>query len=176
MDNNTADALILRISQGDMSALEELYNGLSRGVYAFALSIVRDKTMAEDIMQDTFVRVFSAASAFHAKGTGISWVMRIAHNLAINSVKTRSCVPENESEKNAPTADTEGAAVERVMIKNALDRLDDAEREIVALHSVVGLTLAEISQIVGQPLGTVKWRHATALKKLRKMLETEVDE
>ena len=177
MDNKTADGLICKIGQGDMSALEELYNALSRGVYAFALSIVRDTSAAEDIMQDTFVRVYNAAPCFRAGGAGVSWVMRIAHNLAINAVKAHPVQPEDQIDIFRSFSGAESSAVDRVMINAALDSLSETERKIVVLHAVMGMKLNEISEIINEPLGTVKWRHSAAVRKLRKMLsDAEVDE
>ena len=70
MDNKTADRLILALAGGDMSALEALYSELAPVVYAFANSIVKNDTAAQDIMQDTFVRVYNSASSFKATGFG----------------------------------------------------------------------------------------------------------
>jgi len=175
MENRRADELIRRIGHGDMQALEELYKDLSRAVYGFVFSIVKNRTAAEDIMQDTFVRVYNAASAFRASGSGVSWVMRIAHNLSINAVKKKSTEEFADLQKTAE--DTANTAIDRTLINSALEKLSETERKIVVLHAVSGLTLSEIALVLDEPLGTVKWRHAAALGKMRKILkESEVDE
>lgn len=177
MDNKKADQLIRRVAAGEMSALEELYDALSDRVFAFALSIVRNRDTAEDIMQDTFVRIYNAASGFSAEGAGLSWIMRITHNLAINSVRERKHLPPEELENESAPDSCEGLAVGRVLIADALEKLSDTERRIVVLHAGGGLTLGEIAQVLSEPLGTVKWRHASALKKLKRLLgEKEVTE
>jgi len=177
MENRTADALIRKIGMGDMTALEELYNALSKAVFAFALSIVKNRSVAEDIMQDTFVRIYNSASAFKVGGSGVSWVMRIAHNLAINAVKSRHYTVDELEDDMSVVTNTDSAITDRITLNQALSRLGDTERKIVILHASVGLTLSEIAEILGEPVGTVKWRHSGALKKLRKMLEeTEVTE
>ncbi len=176
MDNKTADLLIRKTGQGDMNAFEQLYNELSKGVYALALSIVKNKSAAEDIMQDTFVRVYNAASGFNSSGAGVAWIMRIARNLSITAVSARISEPEEKIDEEKSYIGTEASAVDRLMLENALQALNDNERRIITLHAVTGLKLNEIANILDEPLGTIKWRHSEAMKKLRKSLgeETEV--
>lgn len=171
MEQKYADILICRTGQGDMAAFEELYNGLSRKVYAFVMTIVKNPAAAEDIMQDTFVRVYNAASEFKGSGSGVSWIMRIARNLAYNTLSRRQAEPEENIDAEKSLNDTESNVLERIVIEQAMETLDENERQIITLHAVVGLRLHEIAQIVNQPLGTVKWRHSAALKKLRNILD-----
>ncbi len=171
MDNRRADELIRMVGQGDMTALEELYNSLSRGVYALVMTIVKNTSAAEDIMQDTFVRVYNAAPDFKANGAGVAWIMRIARNLALNAVTAKKILPEDSLAAMPSSVTAENSAIDRVMINRALDKLTEQEREIVTLHAVVGMTLGEIAKLTDQPLGTVKWRHSAALKKLRSYLD-----
>lgn len=174
MEQYDFDSLILAVAKGDMDALETLYNISARGVFSLAFSVVRSSAAAEDIMQDTFVRVMRAAPSFKANGSGRAWIYRIARNLALNAV-TRSRFDSldtlmDESGFAPPSSlSTEGEAVTNAALKAALDKLSDSEREIVVLHSA-GLKLSEIAQVLSLPLGTVKWRHAAALKSLRSEL------
>ena len=107
MEQKYADILICRTGQGDMAAFEELYNGLSRKVYAFVMTIVKNPSAAEDIMQDTFVRVYNAASEFKGGGSGVSWIMRIARNLAYNTLSRRQAEPEENIDAEKSSNDTE---------------------------------------------------------------------
>ena len=172
MDNRTADLLIRQTGQGDMNAFEQLYSGLSRAVYSFALSIVRDSAAAEDVMQDTFVRVYNAASGFTASGAGVAWIMRIARNLAMTLVSARKFEPEDKIDEERSYTGTESSVVDRLMLEQAMETLTDAERQIITLHAS-GLKLNEIARITDEPLGTVKWRHSEALKKLKRSLSDE---
>ena len=175
MDNSTADLLIFKTGQGDMAAFEQLYNELSKSVYAFALSIVKNPAAAEDIMQDTFVRIFNAASGFRGGGKGIAWIMRIAHNLAISYVTAKTAEPEEKIDEEKSYNDTEASASDKIDIDAALGSLNEAERKIIILHAVSGLKLNEIAEILGEPLGTIKWRHSAALKKLKEKLSSEME-
>lgn len=175
MDNRTADQLIQKTGQGDKAAFEELYNGLSKAVYAFAFSILKNEAAAQDVMQDTFVRVYRHAKSFTPNGSGVAWIMRIARNLCATAASKPKHEPMEEidrSGKNVPAA--EESAVGKTQIAAALELLGESERRIITLHAVSGLTLKEISQVLDEPLGTVKWRHAQALRKMKKLLGEEV--
>ena len=170
MDSKAADALILRVSKGDMSALEKLYNAFAREVYAYAMTIVKDRDTAEDIMQDVFVKVWQCAGGFKAQGLGKAWIMRIARNLSLNAVTRRRDDGDEEQLETLPAPDRpEDQVVSRVAVSQALDTLTGDERQIVTLRMSSDMTLAEIAKVLGQPLGTVKWKHAEALKKLRRI-------
>ena len=78
------DALIKRIAEQDMSALETLYRDLYTDVFAYLLSILRNAAAAQDLAQDTFLRVYKSAAGFHSRGQGRAWVLKIARNLALN--------------------------------------------------------------------------------------------
>lgn len=175
MESHEFDILIKRVAEGDTDSLETLYNACAKGVYALAYSIVKSHAMAEDIMQDTFVRVFSSASSFTSVGNGRAWIYRIARNLSLNAVTRRrtdslDSIAEQTGNQIASHVSTEDTAVTEHSVDHALSQLSDNEREVITLHSMSGLTLKEIASLLGVPLGTVKWRHAQALKKLRFML------
>lgn len=172
MDNRTADLLIRRTANGDNAAFEELYSRLSGPVFAFAFSILKNEATAQDVMQDTFVRVYRHAGAFKPSGSGVAWIMRIARNLCITAAKAPIAAPVEDidsSGRRFPSA--EEHAVEKTRISQALEQLGDGERRIIILHAVSGLTLREIAEVLDEPLGTVKWRHAQALKKIKRLLE-----
>lgn len=175
MESHEFDILIKRVADGDTDSLEQLYNACAKGVYALAYSIVKSHAVAEDIMQDTFVRVWASASGFTSTGNGKAWIYRIARNLSLNAVtrnKTDSldAITEESGERLAANTSTEDSAVAGHSIDRAISSLPDKEREVIVLHSMSGLTLNEIATLLSVPLGTVKWRHAQALKKLRSLL------
>lgn len=172
MDNAAVDRLIKRVALNDMDALEQLYNELSRAVYAFVMTVVKDPAAAEDVTQDTFVRLYYGAKKFKAGGLGKAWIMRIARNLALNAVtRGTPVVSDDETETERPGGDnTESSAITNVMLANAMAYLSDEERQVITLHAMSGMKLSEIAEVLGQPLGTVKWRHAQALRRLREMM------
>ena len=171
LDGRTADALIQRIAVGDMSALESLYSAMYGEIFAYLRSMLGgDSHSAEDLAQDTFIRVYRYAPKFAAMGQGRAWVYRIAGRLAFTHLSRNSSV-SGELDANMPANDdVEESAVNSRAIAEAMAALSPEEKQVVSLHAVSGLTLREISEILGQPIGTVKWRHAEAVKKLRALL------
>ena len=172
IDNKAADKLICDIAGGDMSALETLYRGLAPGVFAFARSIVRDDALAQDIMQDTFVRVYNSAGSFRPRGLGKAWVMQIARNLALDALTRRTAAEPEEVIGERPAGDsTEDSAEARVMIGHALSVLTDAEREVIVLHYLQNLSAEELGEIVGLSASAVYRRLAKAKEMLRELLK-----
>ncbi len=167
MDNIAVDALILRVAAGDMSALEELYNGLADMVYGFAMTIVKNPAVAEDIRQDVFVKIYNGAGSFKSSGFGKSWIMMITRNLSLNAVSRGVTEPEDALVNMQSGDNTEQSAIINLTLRRALERLSDDERRIVTLHALSGLRLNQIADIMDMPLGTVKWKHSKALKQLK---------
>ena len=171
LDGRTADELILRIAVGDMAALESLYNAMYGEIFAYLSSMLGgDIQSAEDLAQDTFIRVYKYAPKFAAMGQGRAWVYRIAGRLAFTYLGSKTPAVGEMEPSFASEDDVEESAVNSHAIAEAMAAISPEERQVVSLHAVSGLTLREISQILGQPLGTVKWRHAEAIKKLRSLL------
>lgn len=176
LDQQTADQWILAIADGDMHALEALYNAMYREIYGYLLSVVGNTQAAEDLAQDTFLRVYKYAPKFVPTGCGKSWVYKIAGRLALTYFKkNKNRSAEVDLTNDLRSADNaEERAVNAQVLSEAMRQLPSEERQIISLHALSGLTLAEVADILGQPLGTVKWRHAQGLKKLRKMLGNDI--
>lgn len=166
------EAYIARIADGDQAALAALYTETRSAVYGFALSILRNSSDAEDVLQDTYVKVWSAAAGYRPQGKPMAWVMTVTKNLAMSHLRRQSRnadIPEEEwrlfyTENPAVTSD------DRVALESALMGLGDQEREIVMLHAVTGLKHSEIAAIMKLPLSTVLSKYSRARKKLQVML------
>jgi RNA polymerase sigma factor (sigma-70 family) len=168
------DELLRQIGGGDMRALESLYRGLQVPVFAVALAVTGDRDAAEDVMQDTFVRVYSAAPGYRPESRARAWVLTIARNLARDTVRRRIREPAcGEAGRGAVASDDESAGL-RLDIVNALLRLGEADRQIVVLHDVAGLTHAEVAAELEMPAGTVRWRYRAALGRLRPFVQEVV--
>lgn len=166
-----ADNLIIAIAHGDMSALETLYNAMYCDIYGYLLSMLGgDRQNAEDLAQDTFLRVYKYAPHFTPNGCGKSWVYKIAGRLALTFFKKQAAHPTELPDELPDHHSAEEAALDAQLVTEAMRQLSEDERQVVSLHAVSGLTLAEIAAILGAPLGTVKWRHARAIGKLKNIL------
>ncbi len=175
--------LIGRASEGDARALEVLYDRYSRVVYSFALRILGDPQLAEELLQEVFFRVWQQGSAFRAsRGTFITWLLSITHNMAIDEIRKRRRRPQKADREDpeavlASVADP-GITVEdeswlgalRGTISEAMASLPPAQREAIELAYFRGLTQREVAEALGEPLGTTKTRMRLGMQKLRETL------
>ncbi len=169
------DGLLLRVGQGDRDAFARLY-ALTRGaVYALALSLLRDCQEAQDVSQDTFVKVWESAPGYQSQGSPMAWLLTIARNLARSRLRQGGRqVKLDEEEWNALPASLPAVTSEdRVVLQEALAGLGAEERQIVLLHAVSGLKHREIALLLELPLSTVLSKYHRGLKKLKTMMRGE---
>ena len=168
--------LVLRLQRRDPRALAELYDRYGRLAYALILRVVRDVGAAEDLVQETFLRVWTRAQAFDAqKGSIGPWLLAVARNRAIDYLRSaggreRHSVEFEETGHPSLFIDMEQGilASDRARrVKAAVEKLSATERQVIELACFEGLTQTEMAERVGQPLGTVKTWVRAALKKLR---------
>lgn len=169
-ENGEHDAMLGAIAAGDLDALERLYRELRIGVFAAAVAVVRDRALAEDVLQDTFVRVLEKASTYRPGTRARAWVLAIARNLAIDALRRR-----REPARREPPVESWGDPLGGLVVTRALLALEPVEREIVALHALGGLTHAEIAVQLAMPAGTVRWKYRAALDRLAPLFSEAVD-
>lgn len=162
--------LILRVADGDKSAFRELYQQTSSAVYGFALSILRNRHDAEDVMHDAYIRTYTSAVTYKPMGKPLTWMLTIVRNLCYSRIRSgKVCEDISQYENLAGTIEDD--SVDRMVLEQALKILDTDERQIVILHALTGLKHREIAEIIDAPVGTVLSKYNRALKKLRKELE-----
>jgi RNA polymerase sigma-70 factor (ECF subfamily) len=169
-------ALVLRIVNRDQSALAEVYDRYGSLVYAVALRVLRDGPAAEEVLQDTFHRLWIVAARFDpARGSLPAWLAVTARHRAIDYLRRRA--PANDSDSAAPEIELPFDLEEHISrnglmdrVRGALGRLPDAQRTLVELAYFQGMTHTELAQSTGEPLGTVKTRLRAAMAGLRKEL------
>ena len=168
--------LVLRLQRRDPRALAELYDRYGRLAYALILRVVRDVGAAEDLVQETFLRVWTRAQAFDAqKGSIGPWLLAVARNRAIDYLRSaggreRNNVEFEETEHPSLFIDMEQGilASDRARrVKAAVEKLSASQRQVIELAYFEGLTQTEMAERMGQPLGTVKTWVRSALKNLR---------
>ncbi len=168
--------LVTRLQRRDPQALAELYDRYGRIAYSLILRVVRDASLAEDLVQETFLRVWNRAQAFDAQRGAIGpWLLAVARNRAIDYLRSAGGRERNalELEENAhPSLYTDMerdilASDKARLIRAALERLAPKQREVIELAYFEGLTQTEMAARLGEPLGTVKTWVRTALKNLR---------
>jgi RNA polymerase sigma-70 factor (ECF subfamily) len=151
-----------------MQSLSVLYEELRVPVYKFALSIVKSPHTAEDIAQETFLRIRVNAHTYRPKSKPKAWIFAIVHNLAVSELRRTSRLTDYEQELNSKST-----AFELDESSVLLDLLNPDEREIVSLHVLADLKHSDIAKALDLPYSQVRWKYAYAIKKLRKHLEKE---
>jgi RNA polymerase sigma-70 factor (ECF subfamily) len=158
-DGDDHEALLAAVVRGDVDALERLYGELRVGVFAVALTVLRERDAAENVLHDTFVRVHEKAATYRPGSRPRAWVLAIARNLAIDAVRRRS--------RERALGTIEPAAVDEPLCwVDALMVLAPDERAIVALRVLGGLTHAEVAEQLALPPGTVRSKYRAALRRL----------
>jgi RNA polymerase sigma factor (sigma-70 family) len=175
------EALLAGYATGDPRTAAAFVRRFQGRVYGLALTIVRQPAIAEEVAQETFVRVFRHAGNYDArKGRVSTWLLSIARNLAIDVTRMKRLDPvdpeviaaEVSLTSQEPAADeVELQPDERDQLRSAITELPDDQRRALVLAAYMGRTAREISDLDDVPLGTVKTRIRTAMIKLRDELE-----
>jgi RNA polymerase sigma-70 factor (ECF subfamily) len=162
---------------GDDDAIRTLYARFGRPVYSLGLRLLGSREAAEELTQDVFLMAWRKAARFDpARGRLSTWLMTIAHNLAVDRLRRetgarRPTLVLVDQVPDEPSASEEDAVEERDAATRALASLTDAERRLVARAYFRGHTAREIAEADGIPLGTVKTRLRTAMIKVRRANE-----
>lgn len=184
------EELMARITEGDVAALEALYDRYSRLAYTLALRILGDRGAAEEVVQDAFVGLWRSSRGYDARRGGLyPWLVRIVRNRAIDELRrlevpgraphtTRKALSPDVLDFRAPQPGAVGSGggdaprpEDRIVLDDALRGLPEDQRVVIELAYYGGLSQREISERLDAPLGTVKTRTRLALKKLREALE-----
>ncbi len=174
-DTSHSAALLKRIGDGDAQALAELYDRHAGLVNGLVLRIVRERSDAEDIVQEVFVQAWRQAARFDAgRGTPEAWLCTIARSRALDRLRRRAARREDLADDTPGRESARVAAPQAELalaVRQALLSLAPEQRNALELAYYEGLSQSEIAARLGQPLGTVKTRIRTAMTRLRSRLE-----
>ncbi len=163
------DDLVARFRAGDEAAIRAVYRRYGGAVMTVASSMVADQTLAAEVVQQTFVKAWRAASTFDADRDLAPWLYAIARRTAIDVLRSEGRPTTGNHEPETDVAVTPLSfekTWEAHEVRRALDDLPPDEREVVRLSHFVGLSHAEIGERLGIPAGTVKSRSARAHRRL----------
>jgi len=187
--DDSDESLMLRYRDGDVRAFELLVTRHRKPLFNFILRFVRDTAAAEDVTQETFLRLVKGADAYERQAKFTTWLYTIARNLCVDAARRGK--HRKAASLDAPIGDEDGsaslldlvpdggAAVDRqaqsrelrLRLQQAIEALPDEQREIFLLREVADLQFNEIANVIGCPENTVKSRMRYALEKLREALE-----
>ncbi len=189
MEPSGLDELLERACRREPAALDELVCRYSRRVFGLLYRLTNERETAEDLMQETFLRVVRTIDRYEHAGRFEAWLFRIAANLARDRARRRGRRGDTLSldgaeddgtsraaELSAPAQHADQLLVEAELgerLAASLDRLSDADREIILLRHYSELSFQEIADLLGVPLGTALARAHRALKRLQADLGEE---
>ena len=152
---------------GDTDAFEQIYIHLSQPLFTVIVRIMGNRTAAEDILQEVFVKLYQSPPPPSVKNPR-AYLFQMARNLAIDGIRGQhqSVSLEEVELQSFPTADPYLA----MDVASALAALPQGQRQVVSLHLDGGLKFREVAQITGVPLGTVLWQYHQAIGRLRTLL------
>ena len=174
------EQLMQQISYRDLEAFRVLYDRYGDLVYSTALRIVRDVQLAQDMVQEIFLKIWRKPESYVAeRGRFATWLISIARNRAVDEIRSRkrryrheTASPEQQG-RELPASDQDDPALtaeladQRRLVLAALAELPPEQRRVIELAYFGGLTQQEIAQRLSQPLGTVKTRIRLGMQKLR---------
>lgn len=167
------DQLIIRLKQQDRAAIGELYDAYNGALYGVVLRIVQSPELAQQVLQDTFVKVWRNAASYDAtKGRLFTWLLNIARNTAIDATRTAHYQNSRKTDNldglvHQPGGSTINTDV--LGVRDVVDSLDEKYKTLIDLVYFQGYTQEEAAEETGIPLGTIKTRLRYAIGELRKV-------
>jgi RNA polymerase sigma-70 factor, ECF subfamily len=189
------EALMVRYQRGDVRAFEVLLTRHRKPVFNFILRFVREPAVAEDLLQETFLRVIKGVDAYEKQAKFTTWLYTIARNLCVDQSRRQKHrraasldAPMDASDKDGATlldvvSDKQAMATDRQVIGNelhgklydAINKLSEEQREVFLMREFLDMPFKDIAEVVGCPENTVKSRMRYALEKLKLELDEYAD-
>jgi len=144
---------------------DEIYKNYATKIYAYVYNMIRKREIAEDIVQDTFVKALKYGMARIRNKK--AFLFRVAHNLAIDYIRKNSHINKDIESKTDKKISTTDRILDRITIQKAIDKLPSKYKDVFVLKEINGFDYQEISGILRIPIGTVKSRLHRAVEKLR---------
>ncbi len=175
MTDSRFESCILLIRQGGRNGLKEIYDEYGKFIYSVMVTAVRNPHDAEDLTSDFFLKLWDRLAGTYEGGRGHKrWLAAAARNLAVDFLRKNGreqLILDEEYEDGSPydlpsPDNAENTVIGGMTVKDALERLNGTEREIVNLKLFADMTFREIALTLNKPIGTVAWKYRAALAKL----------
>lgn len=171
------DGLILELQNGNQRAFERIYELYSESTYGIIYSIVHDEKIAEEVLQDVFLKIWNNSSSYNSdKGRFFTWVLNIARNASIDQIRSKS---HKNNQKNLAadnfvdileSRSNFSSKADAIGIKKYIAILKPVCKKLIDLLFFKGFTQKETAEELDMPLGTVKTKNRACINKLREML------
>ena len=172
------EELLVLLQNKDAQAFSYLFDNYSAALYGIIYKMVEDKELAEDILQDAFVKIWNNFASYdNGKGRLFTWMLNITRNLTIDMLRSKEYKKQNKiygskiNVDNFVDISSNAERFDSLGIRKYLTHLKKDQKQIIDLAYFSGFTQEEIAKHLSIPLGTVKTRMRSAIMELRKMLE-----
>lgn len=169
-----ADELIFSLAKGNREALKIIYEKSINPLYAYVLSLTKNKYDTEDVLQETYVSIAENAASYHGGNKAMAWIFRIAKNFTLMHFRKEKNKDSIHEVEEAVEAKYSFSFVEnadhRMLLESAMEILEEEERQILFLHAVAGWKNREIAEYLGKNLNTVLSKYQRSIKKLQEHL------
>ncbi|MCC9166643.1 RNA polymerase sigma factor [Pontibacter harenae] len=171
------EELVLRLRSRETAAMSQLYDMYSATLYGVIVQIVKVEGVAEDVMQESFVKIWNSFSMYdEKKGRLFTWMINICRNLAIDKVRSKEYrvtgATDTLGASNKISVTTESFNSEHLDVREMVGKLNPEQKQIIDLMYFEGYTQNQISETFNIPLGTVKTRARSAVKFLARIFKT----
>lgn len=170
--NKILEKSLKRIAKGETDRIADIYDEVNSSLYGYILSFLKNPTEAEDVLQDTYVKICQSAGMYKSMGKPMAWILTIARNLSLMKIRSRAKFADIEEYEwdNLSEGTGDFHVEDRAVLTAAMSKLSSEESQIVMLHAVSGMKHREIADMYDMPLATVLSKYNRALKKLKKEL------
>ncbi len=162
------DDYIDKLIQKDNDAFKIVYDHTKRGVFSIIISLVRNKTVTEDLMQDTYIKMIQKIRQYQRGRNFNAWLMQIAKNTALDYLRKSKNEMLYDPQEQAYIHDSLSTAGKTYDVLDLVKSLNEEEKQIVLLRAVAELKFKDIAKIVDKPLGTVLWLYNKSIQSLKK--------
>ena len=165
--------LMIRAREGDRKAFEELFKLYERPILNYVYRLSRNRALAEDLLQEAFLRLWKALPGYQPTAKVSTYVFRIAHNLYLNDAAKRreKAIEDADSESRMDPSDDMARRELQAAVQAAVEALPEGERDCLILSELKGFKYADIAEVLGIPVGTVKSRMFSAFGRLKESLK-----
>ena len=185
MTEKDFEKCIKAINHGKKDGLHQIYEEYAPYIYGIVRSVLQNREDAEDVTSDFFIKLWEKSDSYKPGNGHKGWMATIARNLAIDKIRKYrkeepvdfSASGDEEETQNqigkaamnaAADANVEAQVISDISIKEALETLNEKEKNVIHMKIMGEMTFQEIADLLGEPLGTITWRYREAIKKLRR--------
>lgn len=171
MEDVQFDACMEKIRAGDKDGLKEIYSNYAGYIWTVIFGILKNRENAEDVTSDFFIKLWEKADSYKPGNGHRTFLTVMARNMAIDYIrknKKEEATDMETLEEKGRENQIEQGVISRMSMGEALQKLNDGERQIVHLKIMGELTFKEIAHVTKLPMGTVTWKYRNALEKLRR--------